>query len=325
MRQRIIRNNICDSKLDSNLLEMGNYISNPLQLENNTKKRIKKYFLINGGIVLFCLIVITTVIISTNDDNNSKNNNSNNSSNNSNNNNNNNTTTITIPSSTTPTTTIIIPDKYKGLKMIPNDNHICYNASNDSSYNNYTQQLDNFIIPYQDTSNKRVKCHQQKPQSDEACHIESTWIYPCGNGGWHYDEGNPCVILYYSSSSDDYKPIPYQNMTELLNDNPPPEVIEIAEEESEEGGSFSSDLVRLYCTHVDPYDYHPKGFYNFFFIYPKNENYLPPIVSVQFLFLDDDDNIITGEYNVTCTLWTKEPNVKEVKSISFKISQGKEC
>lgn len=214
----------------------------------------------------------------------------------------------------------VVVEHYTGLKVIP-EGDICFNSNDPLSYISYINQLEEFIEPYKNSRSRKnvILCHKHDRNDSENCHIDDTWIYPCGNRDWGYSWGNPCVILSYSNDSS-FLPIPYEKMDELPSDVPA-EVKEIAMEEIEYDG-FDNMLVRLHCTHVDMYDYHPKGFYNFFF--PNLEEvdgYLPPIASVSFKFTNEEEMPIPGEYDVKCSLWSKEPNVKEVKKVSFKIKQ----
>ena len=217
-------------------------------------------------------------------------------------------------------------NKYTGLQAVPSDGDICFDASDPSSYKNYINQLEEFIKPYREIQfgGKVINCQEKNRTGDEICNIDNIWAYPCGNRDWGYKRGEPCVILHYSNDSS-YIPVAYKSIDEFPLDIPE-EVKEIALEESEDEGEFDAMLVRLHCTSVLAEDYSAQGFRSYFF--PNSPNvtgYLSPMGAVQLRFIDDDDNPIPGEYNVECSLWSQEPNVREVKKVSFNIRQGKDC
>ena len=223
-----------------------------------------------------------------------------------------------------------IADKYTGLKVYPEEDVICFNSSDPSSYDKYVLGFEKFIKPYKEINigGKVIRCDKEnrKDNNNDICYIDQTWIYPCGNVGWGFDRGTPCVIIYYSDdNSSTYEPIPYKTLEDLPS-NAPTKLREFLMDEIEEHGYFDSRVVSLYCTHSDPYDYHPKGFYDFFFPISKAESSLPPIASVQFDFQrwDDDGNMFlhTGEYDVECSLWSKEPDEYEIKKLFFRIKHG---
>lgn len=295
LRQRIRPNTLSNNQY--NLLEMGADTDNTCQQQQRQrKKNIIKYTLI---ICLFSLAVVGGIILSG--------------------------VTLTFDLAIDDSTY----DKYVGFRRIPEDNHICFNASNVSSYEPYLKQLDNFINTYKFGNNKAIKCDGKEkiPNQNQVCHINETWIWPCGKTDWYYDNGWPCVILYYDPSLDEkdkvrYNPQPYQKLEEIP-DYAPEQIREIASEER--NNNLLQPLVRLYCSHVDIHNYHPTGFYNYFFIHPNISGYLKPMISIQFNFTNYKNEINAAEYHVECRLWSRTPFVKEVKKVSFKISQGKIC
>ena len=222
---------------------------------------------------------------------------------------------------------VVDESSYIGLKVIPNGD-ICFNSSDPSSYEKYIFELKQFIKPYEkiNLGGKVINCDKQEREDDEICIIEKTWIYPCGNRDWGYSNGTPCIILYYSNDSN-YRPIPYQSINDLPSEAPK-ELRNYLTEEVEQYGEFNSKLVYLYCTHAVYYDnYHPRGFYDFFFPTLNNvvDGYLPPIASVQFEFYEDydyNDNLLEEEYRVECSLWSKTPKTSKIKNVSFKIKHG---
>ena len=215
---------------------------------------------------------------------------------------------------------------YKGLKAVP-EGDICFNSSDPSSYENYTIEMEEFIKPYREIKKggNVINCLEKTRTGDEVCIIDSISIHPCGSAtwGWGFRIGKPCVILYYSDDPS-YVPIPYETIDEIPP-NVPKEVREIAENEPDEVGFFEKEQVRLHCTHVLWEDYYPVGFYDHFFPNSNVEGYLPPMAAVIFKFVDEYGQPKPGEYDVECSLWSKQPNVQRVKKWSFTIKQDKEC
>ena len=95
----------------------------------------------------------------------------------------------------------------------------------------------------------------------------------------------------------------------------------------EEHGKIEPRLISLYCTHLDPSHYHPKGFYDYHF--PVSNGSLPPIVGLQFDFqkYDENDNLffIQEELEIECSLWSKEPDPRQIRRILFKIKYSSNC
>ena len=214
------------------------------------------------------------------------------------------------------------PIIFTGLKKYPKENVICFNKTNLKSYERYTSQLNNLIKLYERVhvkeGGKYIWCQDSNRTSDDQiCAIDATWIQPCVMSNmWGYPNGEPCVILSYENDSN-YNPISYDSIDQLPY-NAPLQLKTIMEEEIEEDGEIYEKLVRLYCTHSNPANYHPRGFYDYFFPFRNINGYLPPIASIKF-DLDFNNDI---EYNIECSLWSKYPALYSVKNISFKIKHG---
>ena len=110
-------------------------------------------------------------------------------------------------------------DKYTGLKLFWQGGDICFNSSDPSSYEKYVSALDKFMKPYKNEkmklpNGKVTECDKlQNREKNTVCYVEPISIFPCGNNGWHYDEGKPCVIIYYDDST--FKPVPYESLNDL--------------------------------------------------------------------------------------------------------------
>lgn len=212
--------------------------------------------------------------------------------------------------------------KYTGLTAVPSQSEICFDASNKSSYEKYVNEIEEFMTLYNDVKfgGNIVDCGVTDRRDGQICGALKSWLFPCGNPDWGYEKGQPCVVLSYANDPN-YKPTPYQTLKEIPA-WAPDSMRQYAEEELDDGGSFNPRRIRLFCTHVKTENYRAQGFHKDFFPNSHFEGYMPPIAAVRFSFLDADGNIIPGEYNVECTLWSKEPPVDEVKKVSFKIKQG---
>ena len=216
-------------------------------------------------------------------------------------------------------------EKFSGLKMIPDKDLICFNSSDESTYKNYTIVLNHFIEPYKKIKlgGDIINCNEKNRSNDETCIIEHSWIYPCKSSRqWGYNNSKPCIILYYSNDST-YDPTAYKELKDLPS-NIPSTLKKSLMEEYEDDGYIEQNLVRVYCTHSDPYNYQPKGFYTFFFPNNNNNNnntkYLPPIVSIRFDLSREID--LNKKYNITCSLWSKTPITSQIKSVSFQLKHG---
>ena len=53
----------------------------------------------------------------------------------------------------------------------------------------------------------------------------------------------------------------------------------------------------------------------------NNTNYLPPIIAIRFNLRKYE----TIEFDVECSLWSKEPLVNQIKKVRFKIKKSNYC
>ena len=221
------------------------------------------------------------------------------------------------------------------MNIIPTD-MICFNTSEPTSYKNYVNELENFIQPYKKRKVKYfIRCDSRDDNNDNVCVIDYNSSYACQNGNWGYDTGNPCLILFYNSSSNNffrYESKSYQqslenigNITLLKN--------EINKRIKEEN-FFKTKLLQPYNDY-----YKPRVVYEF--IFPNNDDnnitiinntnnfdgYLPPIISFRIEFNDNDDEYnnnnntsIISEYYIEYNYCNKVLNENKVKNkFSFKI------
>uniref|UniRef100_A0A8C4X1R5 Sodium/potassium-transporting ATPase subunit beta n=1 Tax=Eptatretus burgeri TaxID=7764 RepID=A0A8C4X1R5_EPTBU len=160
-----------------------------------------------------------------------------------------------------------------GLTMRPQvyKMQVAFDVSNSDSYKDYTQEIHNFLFPYnannQTNNQVYIDCSENKPRFQSnimhdtrkrtSCRFDLKWLGPCSGDSdltYGYGNGKPCTIL---------------KINKII------EYIPISNEDKDSLG-----VVEYYGP------FNRKGFPLVFYPYYGNKlhsGYLPPIVAVQFI------------------------------------------
>ena len=168
-------------------------------------------------------------------------------------------------SDTSDTSNLAVLDSELGFIVIPELDFIRFNPENPSSYQSITDELDDFISPYEsaERDGKMINCYDNTPNATQVCLYKSVWLDDCNKEShWGYKDSMPCVVLTFS-----------ENSTFHLDEE-----------------------VWVYCN--DVYAYSPQQSYEMYYFLNKNvSGYLRPLIVLRF------DMTSRSEITVQCSLW----------------------
>nr|XP_022914205.1 sodium/potassium-transporting ATPase subunit beta-1-like [Onthophagus taurus] len=176
---------------------------------------------------------------------------------------------------------------------IPTDSGllIYYTRKADSQKNiihteKYTELIHNFLKPYDKHESKiHVNCEKHPIKEGQYCLFNKSDLGPCGNSSSDYGfrEYNPCVYLKLNMI-EDWKPSRKRKKT-----------FQFQERNERFSGTSNetnlSNMIGVYCEGLTYFDeehmgkviYYPfNGFREYFFPYDGSDDYLRPIIGVQF-------------------------------------------
>ena len=198
------------------------------------------------------------------------------------------------------------------LQLIPNvEDAIIFNPNDSRTYKQYTYELDKHVERYEtaEIKGRVVSCAVGLPKEDEVCIFHASYLDDCHKeNGWGYMYSKPCVLLTINKGSS-FKAVGYESIDKLPSDMPEDLRHEIELLYEDEG--IINDTIWVHCTGSNYYAPY-QGFMVTSFHNQQSDDYLPPLVAVQF------DLTNTDVLYVECGLWSKN---SEVIKRSFKLQK----
>ena len=201
---------------------------------------------------------------------------------------------------------------HEGFRMIPAVKEICFDPENQTTFMEYVNILNTFIQPYEKSRKNVIDCSTQVPKGNEVCEFRTSWLNRCQKKTfWGFKSSSPCIILTLDKNMT-FIPMPYSSK---LPNEMPQEFKDLIMEEEEDDGLMRKEIVRVYCTNATTFN--PlSGFFKNSITFnneTKNEDFLSPLVAVQFN-LHDIDNL-----DIECTLWSNTKIINPFPKFQFKI------
>ena len=196
------------------------------------------------------------------------------------------------------------------IPQVKNDDIICFNSSNSSTYKDYVLALENFIEPY-----KRKICSKIKEEKEEEkINFENcSSFYPCRKNStiWANKNKTPCIIIHFNNSSS-----LLISLKKMISFNIPKKLREYFIENNYTDNN-NSDMI--YC-HKNLHNIYlfPFNIFTTITIVNTTTNCPSIIAKLQLnnIFVEEKTNI----FQIECSLWKKEfLSLKKIEQISFKI------
>lgn len=192
---------------------------------------------------------------------------------------------------------------------------IWYKNGDNNDIKHWVDQLNEFIQPYEGTSEQIsgqhvTDCSETKlPGPEEVCRFQDKWLTDkCQKAeSWGYNRESPCILLKLNKMIR-WVPDVYETLEELP-DNMPQNLKDHIEKRMNENGGKIPRMIWVSCEGENPADqeyigpirYSPwQGFPAYYFPYMHTPGYLPPIVAVQF-----DQPMSNVLINIECRAWAK--------------------
>ena len=184
------------------------------------------------------------------------------------------------------------------------------NTDQENNWQEWAERISSFLESYtaakNETKGKNCDADGIKATKDKACLFDIEKLGACGKSNYGYDQGKPCIFLklnrIYGLENKEY------NAEELPEDMP-------EELKTHIGKQTNKDQVWVHCQGKNPADkeilenieYYPatRGFSNNYFPYMRQDDYLNPLVAVQFSPRLEGGRGIGQLIHIECRAWAQ--------------------